>query len=276
MASLTRFPAPCVVHPTSTHTNTAILLHGRGSNGEEFSQELFESQGSGGLNLREQFPTWKWVFPSSLARFSTIFQEDLSEWFDVRSLSDPSQEESTQVHGLRQSIDFIESLLEEEARLVPETRLVLGGISQGYATSLHVLLAGTRALGAYVGLCGWLPFQMQMEEIATRIQDGQEGRGALHSRLAEFQLSVLGRESQEFAGVKLAAANSASFLRTPVFLGHAQDDDVVDISLGRAVVAPLRKLGLTVTWKEYADCGHWVNEPEGVDDIVVFLTEHGK
>lgn len=28
-----------------------------------------------------------------------------------------------------------------------------------------------------------------------------------------------------------------------------------------------------VEWKTYEDGGHWIHEPQGVDDIVAFLTE---
>jgi lysophospholipase II len=33
----------------------------------------------------------------------------------------------------------------------------------------------------------------------------------------------------------------------------------------------LESLGFMVTWKDYQDGGHWINEPQGVDDMVTFL-----
>lgn len=30
---------------------------------------------------------------------------------------------------------------------------------------------------------------------------------------------------------------------------------------------------MTVTWKGYEDGGHWVNEPEGLDDLNDFIKE---
>ena len=60
-------------------------------------------------------------------------------------------------------------------------------------------------------------------------------------------------------------------LKTPVFLAHSQDDDVVLVRNGENVRDALLGRGMTVTWKGYEDGGHWFHEPEGVDDIVEFL-----
>lgn len=35
----------------------------------------------------------------------------------------------------------------------------------------------------------------------------------------------------------------------------------------------LRALSLTVTWKGYEEGEHWVNEPEGLDDLNDFIKE---
>jgi len=52
---------------------------------EQFAEELFEGRTSSGLSLPQTFPSWKWVFPSSQERYSTVFQEELDEWFDIYS-----------------------------------------------------------------------------------------------------------------------------------------------------------------------------------------------
>lgn len=65
--------------------------------------------------------------------------------------------------------------------------------------------------------------------------------------------------------------SSRSALSTPVLLGHAVDDQVVDIELNRQACAALQVLGMEVQWKEYQSGGRWINEPQGEDDIVAFL-----
>jgi predicted esterase len=69
----------------------------------------------------------------------------------------------------------------------------------------------------------------------------------------------------------LSELSSTSVLETPVFLSHCRDDDVVPIANGMKLSTTLEKLGMVVSWKQYEDGGHWVNEPQGVDDIVLFI-----
>jgi lysophospholipase II len=157
--AMSAFPAPHVILSTSLHTHTIILLHGRGSNGPEFAQELFEARTSKGLTLQEHLPGWKWVFPSSQTRFSTLFEQEMEEWFDIYSLTDPTLREELQTQGLQQSVAFICQLIEEEVDAVggDAQRVVLGGISQGCATAVRAMLS-SRDLGAFVGFCSWMPF----------------------------------------------------------------------------------------------------------------------
>lgn len=44
MSTPSAFPPLHTIKPTSTHTHTIIALHGRGSQGPEFAEELFEGQ----------------------------------------------------------------------------------------------------------------------------------------------------------------------------------------------------------------------------------------
>jgi len=60
--------------------------------------------------------------------------------------------------------------------------------------------------------------------------------------------------------------------KTPVFLSHSKDDNVVPWQNGDMLWWRLEEdLGMEVEWRLYEDGGHWVNEPRGVDDIVGFL-----
>jgi len=86
------------------------------------------------LNLRQTFPSCKWVFPSSQERYSTVFQEELDEWFDIYSLTDPAAREELQLEGLRDSINFLQALISEEVNIMTSDRVILLGLSQGSAT----------------------------------------------------------------------------------------------------------------------------------------------
>ncbi|KAI9843143.1 MAG: hypothetical protein M1837_006596 [Sclerophora amabilis] len=259
------FSPPHILEPIAPHqhTHTIIILLGRGSNGPEFAAELFEEQSSAGLPLRQHFPGLKWIFPTARKQFSTVFQEEMTEWFQVESLTDPSKREETQVEGLLQSTEFVLKLIQSEMEfVVSPNRLILAGISQGCATSIHALLAGSVTLGAYIGWSGWMPFRTQIEALSSA-----ESESYLQSRLISFYESFLHLHHPQ----RTAASSVKQIFHTPVFLGYATDDDVVDVLLGRQMCRALEKLRINVLWREYDKCGHWIKEPAGVDDVIAFL-----
>jgi lysophospholipase-2 len=262
MAEPSAFPMPHVILPKSNHTHTIIILHGRGSNGPEFAEDLFQGRSSSNRSLEDHLEGWKWVFPTCQERYSTILEGRLEEWFDIYSLTNPEERQELQVKGLRQSISFVRGLVEEESKLVPYNRIVLGGISQGCATSIHALLFSGHKLGAYLGLCGWIPFEIQVKEIA-KSKRGPE----LLSCLTNFYTATLGLDSSNSTPGTL----TDSAISTPVFLCHASDDEVIDVSLGKQICEVLKGLGMKVEWNEYRRCGHWIKEPQGFNAIVQFL-----
>lgn len=63
-----------------------------------------------------------------------MFQEELDEWFDIYSLTDPAAREELQIEGLHDSVDFLRKVVSDEARIVGNDRVILMGLSQGCAT----------------------------------------------------------------------------------------------------------------------------------------------
>ncbi len=266
-----------VIEPDSHHTHTAILLHGRGSDGEEFAGELASSKLSSAKSLMETLPGWRWVFPTSRETWSTVFQEELRSWFEARSLTDVTARQDLQEEGIRESVKHLEGILEDEIGRLggAAENLVLGGISQGAAVGMWTLLCArdpARRLGAFVGASTWLPFASKIEKFLHR---DHHSRGVIDSTL-------IGTDADEFVKgmmtpLKGAIADSSTpaLLSTPVFLGHGADDGVVDVELGREARRVLDRTGFNVEWKEYSGAeeqGHWLKAPEEVDDISKFLT----
>ncbi|KAG9648186.1 alpha/beta-hydrolase, partial [Aureobasidium melanogenum] len=64
-------------------------------------------------------------------------------------------------------------------------------------------------------------------------------------------------------------------ISTPIFLAHNKDDEVISIDNGERMQGVLQHLGLGVTWRTYETGGHWPNEPQGIDDLIAFLTACG-
>lgn len=236
----------CIVLPQTGHhhSHTIILLHGKGSNGQEFAAEFFESETGadyateGPQAFGDLFPTVRWVFPSAPQTRSTRFDCIESQWFDMWSVENPDEKVELQVDGLVESILLLRRTIAEEAQIIPQNKIFLGGISQGFATAIAAYLLDDFDVAGLVGLCTWMP------------------KGAYRVIASSDKIEVRRR---------------GNTIRAPVFLGHARDDNVVPIDNGLALGEFLLQRGFAVECHEYSSGGHWINEPQGVHDIVSFL-----
>ncbi|KAH6717566.1 Phospholipase/Carboxylesterase family protein [Leptodontidium sp. MPI-SDFR-AT-0119] len=250
------------IAPSAPHTHTVIFLHGRGDTAKTFASSLTYSRDSHNRTLQENFPSFRWVFPQSEMRECVAFPGNkMSQWFDIWNVNNFSEREELQATGLRESVASIRRLLESEATILGGQwdRLVLAGISQGGATSVHTLLALSlppvvvegegqqevpRRLGAFLGFSCRMPFP---------------GRSLTETR------RVLALDG---------VPDTDEVIRnTPMLLGHCVDDPLVLVGNGRDLRDTLRGFGAQVTWKEYPEGGHWFNSPAGMDDAVEFLTQ---
>jgi predicted esterase len=56
-------------------------------------------------------------------------------------------------------VKYIHSLLHEEMKILPAGHIILGGTNQGFAVASHTLISFRHALGGFIGMSGWIPFQ---------------------------------------------------------------------------------------------------------------------
>ncbi|KAJ5938859.1 hypothetical protein N7466_001993 [Penicillium verhagenii] len=270
-----QFPEPHIQAPANEHTHTAILLHGRGSNGPEFATEIFSSVTSQGKNLCDSLPNFRWVFPSSGDRWSTRFEESMPSWFDAYSLDNIEENKDKQIEGLRESVVYILDLLDREIERVggDPRRIYLGGISQGMAITLWTFLCAPgriqRPLGGILGFCGWLPFSEDAENLIRGFASG------LHASTKQLRASRL------FLDV-ISSSNSSQInedtdltvLSTPIFLSHGSDDQWVSVELGRQAAGIFQRLEFSIECHEFTGAegdGHWIAEFEGFDQILSFI-----
>ncbi|KAI0876764.1 phospholipase/carboxylesterase [Hypoxylon argillaceum] len=273
-----------IVEPTTKHSYTIILLHGLSSNGQKFGRELLETgKTSAGKTLPDLLPSARFIFPTAKRRRSSAFgRKRLTQWFDIARLPDPSYRKETQLQGLAESTVEIRELLRQEVEGagVPPTNIILGGLSQGCAMSLSVLLALEYPLGGYFGMCGYLPFQQDIEDaineghgsdnadnpFATSDEDGQPEDPALRVLYFERDLFCISTTTQDAITEHQQTASS-----TPIFLGHGDADEKKPYALGEGAVRTMRAAGYNVEWKLYPGLGHWYKIPDEIDDIVNFI-----
>ncbi|KAI1821851.1 lysophospholipase II [Xylaria intraflava] len=177
--------------------------------------------------FHDLFPNIRWVFPSAPTLQSERFGTDMSQWFDMWSVENPTERPELQHPGLHQSIEQILGVIKKEEMLVPRERILLVSAKAALRTEDHQGFGNTTSVQIHTG-------------------NTQDLRPAL-------------MESGRY---------------TPIFLSHSADDDVVPIDNGRELRDILRSRRLQVKWREYEDGGHWVNEPQGMDDITSFMKGH--
>ncbi|KAI2628884.1 phospholipase/carboxylesterase [Hypoxylon sp. NC1633] len=247
----------------SNHTHTIIFLHGRDSECQEFASELFESEASTPVGqprtLPDRLPSIKWVFPPAPLLPSARFGTTMSQWFDMWSVEHPEERAELQKEGLKRSVDAILEVVRQEEKLLPRHKIFIAGISQGFATALATFFAGGKEFAGLIGLCSWMPLSAG----ASGLIESDMEDTALFGMLQEIYLGQLSVQPADPVAIK----------STPVFLGHAADDEVVPIQKGKKMRDIIEALQLTVHFHEYQDGGHWLNEPDGVDDIVEFVNE---
>ncbi|KAL7946922.1 Alpha/Beta hydrolase protein [Trichoderma barbatum] len=263
MSALPFVTGPAAGH---SHTHTIILLHGRDSEAQEFASEFFECEATGpeiDRTLPNLFPTVRWVFPQAKFLRSERFSTKMSQWFDMWSVEEQQERIELQIPGLQSSIHLLTELIKKEELLVPRKMIFLGGISQGFATVLAAFFAD--GAGGFAGLCGfcsWLPLANQ---IASEMEIFN---GDTRQQLVAMQRLYLLDDK------KRVTLSLQQVVSTPILLEHCDDDEIINVQSGWKMRDLLGQLGLSIEFHEYKDGGHWLNEPQGVDDFVEFIRKH--
>lgn len=287
-------PDPLIIPPTSLHTHTFILLHGRGSNAQRFAFDtsvpdklgILVSKSSSGHTLPRLFPGMKFILPTAPQRRCTAMKRTMMNiWFNTSSFDDPSEREELQPQGLRENAAFISQIIRAEARTLGTlSKVFLGGLSQGCAMALHVLLSFEaegegegKGLGGFVGMSGWLPFYGAISAIIAGEDDevdenpfAEEGEDGRNEENVAVKVTRFVRT--ELMDLPECQEEALASRRTPVFYGHGDRDTTVDIQHGRNILAVLKALDYNISCKVYEGQGHWYKVPEEIDSIAEFIS----
>lgn len=286
-----------VVMPSARHTHTVILLHDVASSGNMFGRDLMRAaRTSSGKTLDHLFPGVRFVFPTAQRRpCCALDQLKVSLWFDMARFQEPSFRQNLQRDGLCASTRQIVVLLHWEMRLVPAANILIGGLGQGCAMSLVVLLSLGFRLGGIIGMSGYLPFQFELQmntadDSSTEDDDDYDdvddddddqeyqddecrengSNGDVEPQDPAVRAQIFERSLLQMKNADFPTKDKTS-CATPIFLGHGADDTAVPCELGEQAAAAMRSVEYQVEWRRYPGLGHGYHVPREIDDIVDFF-----
>ena len=127
---------------------------------------------------------------------------------------------------------------------------------------------------AMIGMSGWLPFYKSIQKDMRSPKDVEANADSTQEKA---EASDVDKQTQTLNNLRelidLPALSSSDFsgLKTPVFIGHGTADPKVPSRNGEIAVTSLRELGMDVKWFPYENFGHWIQEPDEVNDMIDFL-----
>lgn len=195
-------------------TAAIIWLHGLGD----------EAAGANTQNLKKRvlenpaLAHVKFATPQAPQRRVTC-DEGIVEpaWFDLLVCPITASSLTGKEEDVLKAVAALHALIDAEvASGIPSERIVIGGFSQGAATTLMSAASYPGALAGAAGLWGWVPAKREL--LAARAADAAK--------------------------------------RTPLLWCHSRSDDVVTFDCAETGVETLRGLGFSVELQAYDGHGH--------------------
>ncbi|KAG0157241.1 Acyl-protein thioesterase 1 [Penicillium digitatum] len=224
--------APYTVPALKKHTATVIMAHGLGDSGAGWVS-LAQT-----WRRRGKFDEVAFIFPNAPDIPITVnFGMSMPGWYDITKLGrDMDFEEALRNQdepGILRSRDYFNVLIKEEMdKGIKASRIILGGFSQGGAMSVFAGVTNKEKLGGIFGMSCYM---------------------LLSDRIKNYM-------PEEWANKK-----------TPFFLAHGVEDNVVPFASGKISAAKLKELGLeNVSFNKYENLGHSAT-PEEIDDLENFI-----
>ena len=137
------------LEPAGRAEAAVIWLHGLGADGHDFEPIVPEL-------VRRDWPAIRFVFPHAPVRPVTINNGvRMRAWYDIRDMDLANRADEA---GVEESVAQVEALIaRENARGIPNERIVLAGFSQGGAITLHAGLRYGQKLAGLLALSTYLP-----------------------------------------------------------------------------------------------------------------------
>ncbi|POR38830.1 Uncharacterized protein TPAR_00958 [Tolypocladium paradoxum] len=270
----TAFGETHIIHPKRRHTHTLVFLHGRGSTGRELAAELASTRMSDRRNLQQALTGYRLVFPTARGVWSHTFSEYTPAWLETFFFARHVDKHAVVSAGIASAVEYLTGLVRAEIELLGGRphRVILAGISEGASVGMWTLFCQGLRLGGFIGINTTLPFAPSIQrQLNSGCPSRPGGRSAEEHRRQNVFVNTMLAPVKE----KLGRGSTLSLLQTPVLLTHGVDDAFVDAELGREACDTLNIMGFRPSWIEYVgadEYGHWIKEPEGVDDLYDFIT----
>jgi predicted esterase len=119
--------------------------------------------------LSASLPHTKWVLPHApqipVTRHNGTI---LPAWFDVYALANLANSARDDETGILSTVAEVDALIQAEVDAgVPESRIVLGGFSQGGAVAAMSAVVGERDLAGVAVLSAWLPLSHKIKDVSA-------------------------------------------------------------------------------------------------------------
>ncbi|KAL4735772.1 acyl-protein thioesterase 1 [Aspergillus similis] len=224
--------APFIVPALKKHTATVIMAHGLGDSGAGWVSLAHN------WRRRGLFEEVTFIFPNApMIPITVNLGMSMPGWYDItklgRDLDFQEAVKNQDEAGILKSRDYFNSLIKEQIdQGIKSSRIVLGGFSQGGAMSLFSGITGQEKLGGVFGLSCYM---------------------LLSDRIKNYI-------PEDFPNKK-----------TPFFLAHGTEDDVVPHEFGKRSAEMAKTLGLEdVTFNSYKYLSHSA-DPVEIEDLEEFL-----
>ena len=201
------------------HSAAVIWLHGLGDRPSGFyTQQLFQHLS------RPEFGHIKLIAPAAPRQPVTCNRgRRMPSWFDILDLPFRVESPTTAWEDVRRVVYFMHGLLEDCISAgIPSSRIILGGFSQGAATTLVSALTFKEGLAGGMVLWGWMPVAIE----ALKSNFGEEGQ------------------------------------RTPIYWSHGMQDEVVLHENAIRAESVLKEWGVNCTLTSHEQGTHSISEVE--------------
>ncbi|KAL2846213.1 acyl-protein thioesterase 1 [Aspergillus pseudodeflectus] len=225
---------PFVVPALKKHTATVIMAHGLGDSGAGWVSLAHN------WRRRNMFDEVEFIFPNApMIPITVNFGMSMPGWYDItklgRDLDFQEAVKNQDEAGILKSRDYFNTLIKEQVdKGIKPSRIVLGGFSQGGAMSLFSGITNPEKLGGVFGLSCYM---LLSDRIKNYVPENWPNK------------------------------------KTPFFIAHGTEDDVVPHEFGKRSAELAKELGLEdVTFNSYPYLQHSA-DPLEIEDLEKFLNK---